>query len=179
MPSPLSCISTSPQFFFKFQKCPKPSSISSNTFYMDKKNSEIPKNSEKWTARCCFSTSRLLYFSSPSTLECIGAGGDYGAGAEQGRSGARVALERGAHFEGGGDGWSPATRMAGSRQHAVTGTAASGRHAVTGTRRRARGGTRRWGRGRRAQVCRRRGRRGLREATAFAGEVGVVGGNWR
>ena len=63
-------------------------------------------------------------------------------GRSKGRSGARVALERGAHFEGGGDGWSPATRTAGSGRHTVTGTAASGRHAVTGTRRRARGGTR-------------------------------------
>ena len=91
------------------------------------------RNSKKF--RKVDSALLLLHFSSPllllspSTLECIGAGGDHGAGAEQGRSGARVALERGAHFEGGGDGWSPATRTAGSRWHAVTGTAASGRAA--------------------------------------------------
>ena len=68
---------------------------------------------------------------------------------EQGQR-ARAALDRdhgkgGAHFEGGGDGRSPATRTAGSGRHAVTGTArgrrhgrggvGSGRHAATGTTR--------------------------------------------
>ena len=56
---------------------------------------------------------------------------------EQGQR-ARAALDRdhgkgGAHFEGGGDGRSPATRTAGSGRHAVTGTAVSGRQAATGT----------------------------------------------
>ena len=66
---------------------------------------------------------------------------------EQGQR-ARAALDRdhgkrGAHFEGGGDGRSPATRTAGSGRHTATGTArgrrqgqggvGSGRHAATGT----------------------------------------------
>ena len=84
----------------------------------------------------------LHSFSSPSALQCVGASGDHGAGAAEskGHSGARAALDRdhgkgGAHFEGGGDGRSPATRTAGSWRHAVTGTAVSGRHPATGTRR--------------------------------------------
>ena len=145
----------------------------------------------------------LLLLSSPSPLLLLFNASGPAATMEQGRQRARGtrAQERrsigtmgkgGAHFEGGGDGRSPATRTAGSGRHAVTGTAVSGRQAATGTWRGGLGEARGdgddedgglrdagdedgAGSGRRRRWRRRRRRRGARERFGQPGG----GGNWR